>query len=1034
MSLLPLNTLIEDFLYELKKNFAGDLRIDKTTRLLYSTDASIYEIEPLGVAFPKTGDDLAVAVETCARYKVPVLARGAGSSLAGQAIGPALILDCSRYLTRIIQIDHDARTAEVEPGVILSDLNREAAKSGLRFGPDPASADRATIGGCLANNATGAHSILYGMSADHLLAADVVLADGSQATLKSLPIEDALRVAGRVGGEMGSGAAIETQMYRAAFTMREHYSREIKLNWPRTWRCASGYNLPYLLPWAPSAPPRFIFEGPYPPLPPGNLNLAPLLAGSEGTLGIIQHAKVRLVPQPGGSILVVLPFLELEEACASVPGILERGPSAIELIPQALVRLAKTIPAYARQLSFVDQLTVRGKEPESLLVVEFYGDNPGLLEHKAASLGNNSYIARTSEMQKKVWEVRNVGLGILNSTPGDEKAISLIEDLSVPVERLPEFVRELTRILGSYGFPVQLYAHASAGCLHGRFLMDLKSKEGVRAMRAIAAEAVEMTLNLGGAVSGEHGDGLARGEWLEKEFGQELVQAFRMLKEAVDPENILNPGKIVDVQPMDSNLRFGTDYRARAWAPILNFSNSGNAPGEAGLLMAVEHCNGAGVCRKSGGVMCPSFQVLKDEKHSTRGRANLMRALISGRFPSDVIGEKAVKEALDLCLACKGCKAECPSGVDLAKLKFEFMHHYYESHRRPSRDYLFGYVNELLKMGAPLASLLNMIFASRIFRRIGAMFFGLAYQRRLPLYTRYSLDDMLKSLPAPEPGAEPVLVMLDAYNRYFYPENCRATMRALIESGCHPIQLPIDSAGRSLLSKGLLEAARIQARRVLSAVRECDPKEVLPLVGIEPSEIYTLRDEFLDLITSGSERTEVERLASRTYSIEEFLVRPGKQGEIRLMRIANNPHPNKLIKTQSYDEKQPKVLLHTHCYQKTQPPSEDGYPNGGGATVEMLIAMGYSVSVIDSGCCGMAGSFGYESEHYDLSMSVGEDRLFPAVRAAGEGVIIATGGVSCHSQIQDGTGRKAVHPIRLLFPRNEDFRTAERQCEQAVER
>jgi Fe-S oxidoreductase len=398
------------------------------------------------------------------------------------------------------------------------------------------------------------------------------------------------------------------------------------------------------------------------------------------------------------------------------------------------------------------------------------------------------------------------------------------------------------------------------------------------------------------------------------------------------------------------------------------------------------------------------------------------------------MGEKAVKEALDLCLACKGCKAECPSGVDLAKLKFEFMDHYYKSHRRPIRDYLFGYINELLKMGAPLASLLNRVFASRIFRRIGAMFFGLAYHRRLPLYTRYSLDDMLESLPAPKPDAEPVLVMLDAYNRYFYPENCRATMRALIESGCRPIQLPIDSAGRSLLSKGLLEAARIQARRVLSAVRECDPKAMLPLVGIEPSEIYTLRDEFLDLITNGRERTEAEHLANRTYSIEEFLVRPGKQRQIRILRIAINTQQNTFIKTSSYNIKLPQVLLHTHCYQKTQPPSEDGYPNGGGASVEMLKAMGYNVSIIDAGCCGMAGSFGYESEHYDLSMSVGEDRLFPAVRAAGEGVIIAAAGVSCHSQIKDGTGRNAVHPIRLLFPGFEDFRTAKRQCEQAVER
>jgi FAD/FMN-containing dehydrogenase/Fe-S oxidoreductase len=1002
-------TLTGDILNELQKNFSGDLRIDKSTRILYSTDASIYQIEPLGVAFPRTDEDLVSVIETCARNKIPVLARGAGSSLAGQAIGAALIIDCSRHLTKIIQINPDENTAEVEPGVILSDLNRAAAKFGLRFGPDPASADRATIGGSLANNATGAHSILYGMSSDHLLAADVLLSDGSQVRLESLPIERAMRVAGvAAGSNVRSGRSIESDLYRSVFDIRENYSEEIKNRWPRTWRCASGYNLPYLLPWAPSRPPQWVFDDPYPPALNGNINLAPLFAGSEGTLGVFQRLKLRMVQTPAMSILVLLPYRSLEEACESVPGLLEYGPSAIELIPQSLVALAKSIPSYASQLSFVDQLKVNGKQPEAFLAVEFFGDEKRQLEQKAALLGKNGLIAETSDMQKKVWEVRNVGLGILNSIPGDNKAISLIEDLSVPVERLAEFVRELRRILGEHGQTVQLYAHASAGCLHGRFLMNLKTEEGMRDMRSIASEAVALTLSLGGAVSGEHGDGLARGEWLEQAFGSELVKAFKMLKRSADPENILNPGKIVDVPRMDSNLRFGSGYWTKAWTPVMDFSANGGYPGEKGLVGAVEHCNGAGVCRKSGGTMCPSFQALQDEKHSTRGRANLLRAMMSGRFPSEEAGEQAVKEALDLCLACKGCRAECPSGVDLAKLKFEFLNQYYTKRGRPISDYLFGYIDRFLSIGAPFAPLLNKVMASSFFWKTGARLLGLSPQRKMPLYALQPLGSILRALPEPAMDAEPVLVLLDSFNRYFYPENCYAALRLLIEAGCRPILLPVNGAGRTLISKGLLGAARSHARNVISAVQRCDPKGILPVLGIEPSEIYTLRDEYPDLLGGAYKDDVLSGLGDRTFLVDEYLVRPGPDGKKRIFRVATIIH---YLSQKNHKED---ILLHTHCYQKAQAPAKDGFAIGSGATIEMLEAAGYRVSLIDAGCCGMAGSFGYEANHYELSMKVGEGRLFPALREAGLDVIVAAGGVSCHTQIEDGTGRTPIHPLRLL--------------------
>jgi FAD/FMN-containing dehydrogenase/Fe-S oxidoreductase len=1009
----PTASLTVELLEKLRQDFSGELKTDKSTRILYSTDASIYQIEPLGVAFPKNLDDLLAVVEICCQHKVPVLARGAGSSLAGQAVGPALILDCSRHLTKILKIEPEQQIAEVEPGVILSDLNREAGRYGLRFGPDPASADRATVGGCLANNATGAHSIMYGMSADHLLGVDVILGDGSQACLEAVSIERAFQKAGLKGAGK-NGSSPETLLYRAALEIRNRYPEEIKNRWPKTWRCASGYNLPYLLPWSPSIPPQWVLDRPYPPVLPGTINLAPLIAGSEGTLGVIQRARLQLVRSPAVSILVVIPYLTLEEACEAVPGILEHGPSAVELIPQSLVLLAKSISSYSGKLSFVDQLKPQGQDPEALLAIEFCGDDLRQLEQKAVKVNHNGLIAKTMDMQKKVWDVRNVGLGLLNSIPGDDKAVSLIEDLSVPVERLPEFVRELRRILGSHGKTVQLYAHASAGCLHGRFLMNVKVEEGLKEMRLIAAEAVNMTLGLGGAVSGEHGDGLARSEWLEVAFGTDLVQAFKTIKRAADPENIFNPGKIIDPQPMDSNLRFGSEYTASAWKPAMDFSVNGGSSGEAGLVGAVEHCNGAGVCRKSTGVMCPSFHALEDEKHNTRGRANLLRAMMSGRFSSIDEAEKSVKEALDLCLACKGCKAECPSGVDMAKLKFEFLNRYHRVRRRPVRDYLFGFIDLLLPVGAPISYLMNSLFSSAFFRK-AAPVFGLSPHRSMPLYDPYSLKKLLRTLPEPSPDAESVLVLLDSFNRYFYPQVCLSGMRALIAAGCKPVILPVNGAGRTLISKGLLDSARSQAKRVLSCVRKYDPEGVFPIVGIEPSEIYSLKEEYIDLLHGDDERHDVERVALRSFMVDEYLVRPGVNGEKRIFRIDNSVSGSSDMSTDRLPPGQKHVALHTHCYQKAQPPSPDGYAVGSDATVEMLEAVGYDVDVIDAGCCGMAGSFGYELEHYSMSMKVGEGRLFPLIRAVGDEAIIAAVGVSCSAQILDGTGRKAIHPLNLLF-------------------
>jgi FAD/FMN-containing dehydrogenase/Fe-S oxidoreductase len=983
--------LPDELIRDLRKNIAGDVRTDLTTRILYSTDASIYRMEPLGVVFPLSIEDLYASVELAGRYGVPVLARGSGSSLAGQAIGAALILDCSRYLDKIIAIDPQNRTATVEPGVILERLNREAGKYGLMFGPDPASAERATMGGSIANNATGAHSILYGMAADHLLAADVIFADASRASLQALSMEEARNRA------RDPESSVENALYHLALHIRQQHAEAIYQNWPRVWRRASGYNLNYLLPWSPSRPPRWDGSGSgYPPLAADEINLAPLLAGSEGTLGVISRLRLRLVPKPSHSLLGVLTYESISAACDAAPELLAQPVSAIELIPGTLIRLARSVPAYASQANFVQG------EPAAMLVVEFSGDDPRQLQshmqHLQKRAAGEVLVAEAPVLQKQIWSVRKVGLGLLMSMPGDRKPLSFIEDISVPVEKLGSYVRSLEHILEASGTTAEFYAHASAGCLHIRPLLSLKNDDGVRNLRRIAEEAVALGLSLGGATSGEHGEGLARSEWEARQFGPQIMDLFRQVKAAVDPHGLFNPGKILDALPMDQNLRYGAAYQSRIWPTEMDFTR------QAGLDGAIEMCNGAGVCRKDGGVMCPSFQATREEMHSTRGRANLLRAMISGAFPTQQIAEKAVAQALDLCLACKGCKAECPSAVDVAKLKYEFTDRYYQGHRRRLRDYLFAYIDRLAPAGRLLAPLVNRFLDAGIVRLSGERWFGLANERRFPRFAgiRKAHLHLGKGINGNGNKTKSVLFLTDAFSHYFHPQTELAGVRVLERCGEQVSVLPMIGAGRTLISKGFLGAARRHASQLLAVIRQMDPQGQLPVVGIEPSEIYTLRDEFLDLFPGDAY---MAGLSQRAWMVDEYLVRPAADGRPRVAKLADGPE----VPAESRQ-----VWLHGHCYQKAQPPSGDGFPIGVAATTAMLRQRGYAVQVIDSGCCGMAGAFGYEAEHYSVSMQVAELALFPALRQAPPGVIIAAAGTSCRSQIQDGTSRESVHPICLL--------------------
>ena len=955
-----------EFLFELKKRFTGDLRLDSASKVLYSTDASMYQIEPLGVAIPKHQEDLISAVELAVKYKIPILPRGAGSSLGGQAIGEALILDCSRYLDSIVEIDPESHTAIVEPGVVLADLNRAAAKRGLMYGPDPASAERATMGGVIGNNATGAHSILYGMSADHLIAADVILGDGTLETWNE------------------SGRSKISQVIAE---IRERHSEAIKQNFPRSWRNSAGYRLNYLLPWTPSVPPQWdadnygLTSSIY--SQQTSVNMAALLAGSEGTLAVIRRAKVNLVPKPKHTILGVLAYDSIVEACNAVPRLLELKPSAIELIPRLIIQLARGVPAYARQMGWMTG------DPAAVLVVEFSGDQPSALKESVRRLADVVTIAESPEEQSRVWNVRKMGLGILDSRQQSARPAAFIEDCAVPVERLGEFVGEVERIMREHQTEGGIYAHASAGCLHIRPILDLQKGAGVRALRTIGEQVLRLTLSLGGSMSSEHGDGIVSGEAIEKTYGTQLTDAMRSLKRATDPDNILNPKKMFDAPPMDSHLRYGADYQIKVWDSGLHFEH------ERGLAGAIEHCNGQGVCRKTTGVMCPSFQATRDEAFSTRGRSNLLRSLIA-RSNSKVSMDE-VFPSLDLCLACKGCTSECPSGVDMPKLKYEFMYEYFKTHRRPLRDYLFGYFHVVAKWITPVAPLVNYFMRADWSRTLIARSAGITEKREFPVFAKSKLTDKSADHVA---GNKTVLFLSDVFSKYLEPEVGRAAIDILQVFGFSVKILRTVGAGASLLSKGFIPVARSHARKLLDEIKQLGVGADVSVVGCEPPEVYCLKHEYSSLIPD--RRDELELLAKDAWLVEEFL-----------LRVANKYQD--ILQSNLFSKKETKLALHTHCHQQAERPADDGLPTGTAATAALLRMFGFEVEVIDAGCCGMAGTFGYDAEHYDLSVQVGELGVLPKVRkATAENRKVLSTGSACRLQFSHGAKTTSEHPLVLL--------------------
>ncbi|HEY43767.1 MAG TPA: FAD-binding protein [Anaerolineae bacterium] len=942
-----------------------EMHFDRMTRLLYSTDASIYQMIPVGVAIPRDEEEIAAAIEIADRYHVPILARGGGSSLAGQAVGHALVLDFSRYLDHILEINPETRTVRTQPGITLHALNKSLRPYGLMYGPDPASGERATMGGILGNNSTGAHSIVYGMTVDHVLTTDVILADGARTRFEAHDLKNWETRSKRPG--------IEGSIYHAIPDILERYGHQIATRYPKIFRHVAGYNLNQLA--GSDAP-----------------NLAKLIVGSEGTLGVITEMTLNLVPIPTFKRLAMVHFSELTAAMDAVPILLESDPTAIEVLDKMLFRLTRDRIEYKRLLTFVEG------DPEIVLLVEYSGEteselDAGIerLQEKLNQIHQHDpvIIVADPEGQANVWFVRKVGLGILMSIRGDAKPIPFIEDATVPVEHLTNYVTSIFDFAHDVGVEqVAMYAHASAGCLHIRPLVNLKNADGVRQLRQIAEKSVELVTEYGGTTSGEHGEGLARGEFSEKLFGPELVQAFREVKQAFDPKGLMNPGKLVDVPRMDDQalLRFGADYAVphEPRETVFSFASDG------GFAAAVEMCNGAGVCRQLElGVMCPSFQVTRQEAHSTRGRANALRAAMMGLLGPEGMTAQELYKVLDLCLLCHACKAECPSAVDMAKLKAEFLHNYYQHHGIPLRSRLFGNIAKIYKMAHTFAPFANVVLNGPA--KWFMMHLGVHPKRPMPQLSSQRFSTWFQQnygyTKGPSSGDRKVVFFHDTFTEHNHPHIGQAAIKVLQAAGYEPILLPDKACcGRPAVSKGLLDEA---ARLARHNIRLLAPyaREGIPIVGIEPSCMTMLVNEYLDLVPGN----EAKAVAEVTTTIEALIVEAAESGNLNL-RFKNSPR---------------NVLFHGHCQQKSI---------FGTATTHKLLQLipNCRLEEIETGCCGMAGSFGYEEEHYELSVKLAEMSLAPTIRGASETTIICASGTSCREQIEHTTGRQALHPIEVF--------------------
>jgi FAD/FMN-containing dehydrogenase/Fe-S oxidoreductase len=946
------NPEAEDLAAELRRDLRGEVRFDDGSRALYAADLSMYRQVPVGVVIPRDLDDVVATVAACRRRGVPILGRGCGTSLAGQCCNVAVVIDFSKYVNRITELDPDRRTAWVEPGVICDQLRDAAERHDLTLAPDPATHEYCTLGGMIGNNSCGVHSVMGGKTGDNTEELDVLTYDGLRLRVGPTPEAELDRII-HEGGRRGD-------IYRRLKGLSDRHAERIRTGYPHIPRRVSGYNLEALL-------------------PENGFHVARALVGSESTCVLVLGARMRLVPSPRFRSLLVVGYADPFQAGDHVPPILEYGPIALEAFTSHVIENMKR---KGHPLAGSHLLP----DGNTWLLVEFGGDSAKEVADRAeevkgklqahGDVGTGVKVLTDAGEQAAVWKVREAGVGA-SRVPHVEDALPSWEDSAVPPEKLGDYLRDFVKLLHRYDYDYTLFGHFGQGCVHSRITFRTRTPEGVREYRSFMNDAADLVVSYGGSLSGEHGDGQAKGELLPKMFGPELMEAFHEFKRTWDPDWKMNPGKLIDANPLTSDLRYGPDYHPRAVHTHFRFPDD-----EGSFAEGPERCFGVGKCRRlEGGTMCPSFMATREEKHSTRGRAHLLFEMMRGEVLKDGWKDEAVKDSLDLCLACKGCKGDCPVSVDVATYKAEFLSHYYEGRLRPRSAYALGLAARWVRLGSYVPALANFLSQAPYVSDALKALAGLAPQRPVPPLARQTFRQWFAARQPRNVGAPPVILWPDTFNNHFFPHTARAAVEVL-ESAGRQVFIPgkVLCCGRPLYDYGMLDRAKAQLREVLDGLRRVIRAGV-PVVGLEPSCVAVFRDELVNLLPDDED---ARRLSRQTFLLSEFLVKNGYR-------------PPRL---------EGKALVHGHCHHKAIMGMED--------EEKLLKETGLDLEAPDTGCCGLAGSFGYEREHYDVSMKVGEHVLLPAVRQAPKEALVIADGFSCRCQIEHGTDRRALHLAEVL--------------------
>lgn len=981
----------------IKPKLDGDYFDDITTRTLYATDASAYREIPTAVTIPRSIDDLKKLIVYARSTKQALIPRTAGTSLAGQVVGNGIVVDVSKHFTKILEVNAEERWVRVQPGVVRDELNMFLKPHGLYYGPETSTANRAMIGGMVGNNSCGSNSVVYGSAREHLLSVKVLLADGSEAEFGATKADQLTRTVLDASRKNGSASLLDTIYTQTNAILSDPVNQaEIRKNFPKRTveRRNTGYALDMLLDCAP-----YTTDG-------EPFNFCKLIAGSEGTLCFLTEIKLNLVPlPPAESGLVAVHCRSIDEALRATLVALNYRPYAVELIDNIILERANTNAEQRKNSFFVQRVPNAASELESfptILVVDLSRNSRTEVEQlatemeaemRAEGMGYH-FPLLFGDDSKKIWALRKAGLGLLGNLPGDAKAVAVIEDTAVDVRDQPEYIREFNVILKKHGMTSVHYAHAGSGEIHLRPILNLKTAEGHRQFRMIAEEIATLVKKYDGSLSGEHGDGRLRGEFIPKMVGAHNYELMRQVKHTWDPDGLFNPGKIVETPPMDTFLRYEAGQQTPDFQTYFRYNNQT-------VLQHAEQCNGSGDCRKtqlSGGTMCPSFMATRNEKDTTRARANILREMLTRSEKENRFDHKEIKEVYDLCLSCKGCKSECPSNVDVAKLKAEFLQHYYDANGVPIRSRLIANFAQLSSLASYVPWAWNAVLGTPALRRIANRIVGFHPDRTMPLMGKTTLrawfegrGEREKNRSSLTPKPKTFYLFCDEFTNYNDVEVGKKAIQLLERLGYNVVIPKHGESGRAALSKGMLKMARKMADRNVRALRNVVTEQT-PLVGLEPSAILTFRDEYPELVDE-SLIDDARKLAKNTLTFEEFIAR-----EIDA----------KLIRAEQFTTETRLVKMHGHCQQKAVSSLVPGKK-------ALSLPKNYSVQLIPSGCCGMAGSFGFEKEHYELSMQIGELVLLPIVRQQPADVIIAAPGTSCRHQIHDGTGRTAQHPAEILF-------------------